>query len=86
MTHLGNFLTANSLVSVDNSARNDMHVLSVICNDILRDEGASEPRNQEPTPQVPLDVLADGALAGLSQSALRILTNNGCRVSLTPFI
>lgn len=86
MTLLSNILAANSLV--DNSAHNDMEVLSAICADILQDEDASEPRAQAYADCLndPLDVLADDALAELSSSALKILTNYGRRVPLTPLI
>jgi len=81
MTQLDNFLIAKSLV--DNSARRDMSILSMICADILQDEDDSEPRAQEyaDTLNDPLDVPADDALAGLSPSALEILTNNGRRTN-----
>jgi len=86
MTQLGDFLTAESLV--DNSARGDMNMLFTISAHILRDEDSSDRRAQEyaDTLNDPLDVLADDVLTGLSPSALKILTNHGCCVSLTSSI
>jgi hypothetical protein len=88
MTRLDNFLTANSLV--DDSARDDMLMLSDICGHILKYEDPSdrEPLSQEYADGLsyPLDELADDALDELSSSALKILTNNGRRALLTPLI
>src|SRR5450432_325466 len=86
MTRLGNFLTANSLV--DDSARDDMEMLSVICAEILQNEDGSKLRPRAYADTVadrlndPLDMLADDALGGLTPSALKILTNHERRVSL----